>query len=413
MKRAAQPVLPVLTRIIGLLFVIASPLAVAAPSGSTVLLGQGSVVQTGSQTTVTQTTSSLAINWRSFNVGATESVRFVQPSAQSVVLNRVVGAEPSSILGQISANGQVFLVNPNGVLFGRSSQVNVGGLVATTLGISNEEFAAGAYRFAKGAAAGSVSNTGSLSSAGGYVALIAPQASNGGTINTPGGSTAILAGDQVTLQLSGNRLIGASVDVAAVNALAANYDAIRAPDGSVLLSARARDALLSTVVNNIGVIEANSATQRGGTVVLSGGPSGTAHAGGSISANGTTGGSVRITGENVRVSGLVSASGPTGGGEILVGGDYKGANAAVPNAATTGVESTATLVTDATANGNGGKIIVWSRVNTRFQGQASAKGGPLGGNGGLVETAGPSLNLTGGRVDVSARLGRPGAWLTD
>ena len=115
----------------------------AGPAGEQLVAGQASVSRAGTNTLVTQTSDRAAINWQSFSIGAGEAVRFAQPSASSVALNRVVGQNPSEILGSLSANGQVFLLNPNGVLFGKGAQVDVGGLVASTLNISNSDFLAG------------------------------------------------------------------------------------------------------------------------------------------------------------------------------------------------------------------------------------------------------------------------------
>lgn len=146
----------------------------AGPIGEQVVAGQATVSRSGNGTVITQTGECAAINWQNFNIGVNESVRFAQPSAASVTLNRVLGQNPTEILGALSANGQVFLLNPNGVLFGRGAQVSVGGLVASTLGLSDGDFMAGRYRFVKEGTAGEVRNAGEISANGGYVALIGP-----------------------------------------------------------------------------------------------------------------------------------------------------------------------------------------------------------------------------------------------
>ena len=140
------------------------------------------------------------LNWSSFNVGANAQVNFAQPSASSVVLNRVLSTSASEIQGRITANGQVFLVNPGGVLFGRTAQVDVGGLVASTLGITDANFLASRYLFANGGGAGAILNHGALSAAqGGTIALLAPEVRNEGVISARMGTAALAAGDQVTL----------------------------------------------------------------------------------------------------------------------------------------------------------------------------------------------------------------------
>ena len=159
--------------------------ACALPTGNQVVAGSAAVsLPTPSSMAITQASDRAILDWASFNIGAAESVRFVQLGANSVALNRVLGAEPSAIHGSLSANGQVFLVNPNGVLFGQNARVDLGGLVGSSLNISNADFLAGKFSFGDGGGSpGTVSNQGRLTtSAGGYVALIAPVVSNAGTL---------------------------------------------------------------------------------------------------------------------------------------------------------------------------------------------------------------------------------------
>ena len=147
--------------LIGLAF---AGLAHALPTGGAVVDGKGTIQAEGQQMIVDQQ-SQLITNWESFNVGAQEGVTF-QPDQNAIALNRVIGNEGSSILGRIDANGQVFLVNPNGVLFGQGAQVNVGSLVASTLDIGNEDFKADRYVFS-GDSAAHVVNAGAITAATG------------------------------------------------------------------------------------------------------------------------------------------------------------------------------------------------------------------------------------------------------
>ncbi len=104
-----------------------------SPSGGQVTGGSGQIIQSGNTTTIEQSSQALSLTWQSFNVGAQQAVDFVQPNAGAIAVNRILGNSASEILGHLDANGQVWLVNPNGVLFGKSAQVDVGGLVASTL----------------------------------------------------------------------------------------------------------------------------------------------------------------------------------------------------------------------------------------------------------------------------------------
>ena len=246
--------------VIALLFlsgaVLLAPLAQAEPTGGQISAGTGAIVQAGTTTTITQSSQNLAINWQNFSIGSNEAVRFNQPNAASIALNRVTGQNPSQILGSLSANGQVFVLNPNGVLFGASAQVDVGGLVASTLSMSNADFMAGNYQFNNGGKAGSVVNQGTLNAAnGGYIALLAPEVRNEGVITATLGTAVLAAGDKVTLNINNGSLMSYSIDQGSLNALAENKQLIVADGGQVFMSAKAADALSTAVVNNTGIIE--------------------------------------------------------------------------------------------------------------------------------------------------------------
>lgn len=416
--RAAGAIKPVA---LAVAYALAGASAWAAPQGEQVVAGQAVVNRNGAATLITQGTDRAAINWQSFSIGAGESVRFAQPSSSSVVLNRVVGQNPSEILGSLSANGQVFLVNPNGVLFGKGARVDVGGLVASTLSISNSDFMAGRYRFDRFGADGittggaQVVNAGDIIANGGYVALIGPQVKNYGSITATSGSVALAAGDQITLSLTGNKLIGLTVDKGALNALVDNKGLIRADGGQVLLTAKAADQIIQSVVNNDGIVEAGTlknvngvirlesdtiansgvlradggANQSGGSITLASARDTTLAASSVISASGARGGDITVqasggtlrasgrieavgsdtTGDTIQLLGervglmagaAVDASGKSGGGTVLVGGDYQGNNANVQNAQRTYVDAAAGIKADATASGDGGKVIVWA-----------------------------------------------------
>ncbi|HWK50456.1 MAG TPA: filamentous hemagglutinin N-terminal domain-containing protein, partial [Steroidobacter sp.] len=258
------------------------------PSGGNVISGAGSIGQNGNTLTVTQQTARMGVEWESFNVGAGQRVQFSQPGADSVALNRVVGSDASHIMGSLDANGKVFLVNPNGVLFGKDAQVNTGGLIASTLGISNEDFAAGRFRFTKGDKAGSVVNDGNLTS--GSVVLIAPTIENSGSINTHQGNTTLAAGEAVTVSVMNNGLITAQVDRATLNASIRNSGRIIANGGSISLQAGTADAVLDSLINSDGLLQAQSIEARDGRIFLGGGAGGTVFVGGTVDASGYTAG---------------------------------------------------------------------------------------------------------------------------
>ena len=114
----------------------------ALPTGGQIVAGQGSISGAGNAMTVFQNTQKMIANWSTFNIGQNASVRFNQPNPSAIALNRVQSQNPSQILGSLTANGQVWLVNPSGILFGSTARVDVGGLVASSLNITNENFLA-------------------------------------------------------------------------------------------------------------------------------------------------------------------------------------------------------------------------------------------------------------------------------
>ncbi|HEY1229334.1 MAG TPA: filamentous hemagglutinin N-terminal domain-containing protein, partial [Ramlibacter sp.] len=218
----------------------------ALPGGAAVQSGVVTIsTPNANAMVVNQGTSKAIIDWNTFSIGNGQSVQFVQPSSSAVALNRVVGGEASSIFGTLSANGQVFLVNPAGVMFAPGAQVNVGGLVASTLGIGNADFLAGNYSFS--GTGGTVVNNGAIRA--GYVALAAPQVTNNGSIDAPRGSVGLLAGSRVTVDPSGAGLVKFSVDGAAVDAAVTNTGTITADGGQVLVAASAIGDAMATVVN--------------------------------------------------------------------------------------------------------------------------------------------------------------------
>lgn len=293
----------------------------AQPVGGVVSAGSATIGGAPGNMTITQTTPNVAINWQSFGIRAGESVQFLQPSSSSVALNRVIGSDPSNLLGSLTANGKVFLVNPNGILFGAGASVNVGGLVASTLAISDADFMANNYKFS-GVGTGSVENRGTINAAdGGYVTLLGANVSNQGVISAQLGTIALVAGEAVTLDMAGDKLLNVTVDQGALNALVDNGGMIRADGGQVLLTTQAAGSLLANVVNNTGIIQAQTIRNVRGTILLMGGmENGTMGVGGTLDAsapNGGDGGFIETSAADVKITSGVkvtteAAQGKTG-----------------------------------------------------------------------------------------------------
>ncbi len=368
---------PALLRFYGLAGALAPGLALAAPTGGAVVGGQASIGMPGAgNTVVNQTSQNAIINWQQFSVGGNEFVLFNQPSASAAVLNRVVGGLPSEILGNISANGRVFIVNPQGVMFGAGSRVDVGGLVTSTLNIRDQDFMAGRHVFAQGEAApGSIRNEGRISAGpAGFVVLAADRVENAGLISAPGGDVLLAAGSKMTLTLDAEGLVGYSIDAAALSDRAGieNIGEIVAGGGTVVLDAKVARSLMGNVINQRGRISARSVEERDGVIYLS------------------------AEGGDIENSGTLDASG-TGnadGGRIVVHSDQD------VRLAETGV-----IRADGAGTGNGGmiRLVAEQQLETAEGSVVSATAGPAGQLGGFVELSGHGGLKIRGQVDVGRR----------
>ncbi|MFT0773558.1 beta strand repeat-containing protein [Psychrobacter aquimaris] len=245
----------------------------ALPTGVQVNSGSASFTQTNNTLNINQNSQTLSSNWNTFNIGQDATVNFNQPNQSSVAINHVLDSNASQIMGQLNANGQVFLLNPNGVVFSKTAQVNVGGIVASTLQLSDSDIQTGKYLL-KGDvnSNASIENHGSINTlSGGTVALIAPTVINTGSIKTPNGTTHLTSASQVTLALQDGSLTQYQVDEGVLQGLVANGGAIVADNGAVYLTAKAKDTLSKAVVNHSGITEANRLVQNAkGEIILLG-----------------------------------------------------------------------------------------------------------------------------------------------
>jgi filamentous hemagglutinin family protein len=284
---------------------LASGPVLAAPQGGVVISGSAAISQSGNVTNIDQATQKAAINWQSFSVKLVETVNFNQPNSSSITLNRVIGNERSVIEGALNANGKVFLVNSNGILFTRGSSVNTAGFLAGTLNITDADFNSGNYVFKANGAGGSVINMGTITARdGGYVALLGNQVSNQGVISATKGTVALASGTRITLNFNGDSLLSVTVDEGTLNALVENKEAIYADGGKVILTAKAADDLLTAQVNNSGIIQARTIDDLKGNISLYA-QGGTTTVAGTLDAsapNGGDGGTIETSGNKVQVA---------------------------------------------------------------------------------------------------------------
>lgn len=387
-------------------------MAAANPTAPQVVAGQANFATQGNTLSVTNTPNTI-INWNSFSINPGELTRFIQQNADSSVLNRITGQNPTRILGALQSNGKVFLINPNGILFGAGSRVDVNGLVASSLNLSNQDFLNGKLNFAHAAISGDVSNKGTITTPnGGRVFLIAPNVENSGIITSPNGQVMLAAGHSVQLVDSGNPDLQVVVSSPADQAI--NLGQIVSQAGKI--------GIYGALVRQRGVVNADSAViGENGKVVFRASRDALLEAGSLTSANGAgSGGEIHVLGERVGLLGdaRVDASGVHGGGSVLLGGDYQGKNPTLPNAQFAYVGAQASVRADALQQGDGGKVIVWSEQGTQVYGKLDAQGGLQGGNGGLVETSGKlRLDVDGAVIRAAARAAgagnKNGQWLLD
>lgn len=432
------------------------PMAIAAPQGGKVVGGSAHIHQSGATTTINQSSNRAVINWNSFDIGKNETVRHNMPSANSAGLHRVVGGGGASqIMGQLQSNGNVYLVNPAGVVIHKGARIDANSFTATSRDISNDNFMKGTMVFDKpGRPDAEVINQGTISvKENGLAALVAPTVRNDGVIAGKLAKVALASGDSTwKLDMHGDDLITFTVDEKDVGTLHAvdgtplagveNSGSIKAEGGVVVLTAAQLDGIVGSVVNS-GEVSAASAELKGGKIVFKGAGSGvdivntgTVDAssavadGGSVrmdtdgkvrssgliaATGGQKGGKVVVTGKDVALTGKakIDVSGNKGGGTALVGGNALG-KGPERNAQTTKVEKDATIVADARTKGDGGQVVVWSDEKTNFDGTITARGGSNGGNGGKVETSGKSLKVGDtAQVDTRASKGIHGQWLLD
>src|SRR6266705_1427047 len=357
-------------------FSVSANHSLANPTGGTVSSGSASFASSGNTLTVTNSANAI-INWQSFSIGVNEITRFLQSSSSSAVLNRVVGANgvipQSEINGMLQSlvngtvGGHVFLLNQSGVVIGSTARIDVGGFVASSLNLSDQDFLNGRMRFTEVPGAGGVSNAGVIQAAsGGRVFLVAPNVENTGAISAPQGQIVLAAGKSVELVSESSPFV--TVRVTADTEQALNLGKLIADSGRIDMS--------GALVRQAGIAQADSAV--------------------------------------VGANGVIDASGETGGGTVLVGGDAHGANPDVQNAERTLIGPDGVIRADAQTTGDGGRVIVWADGDTRFYGSISARGGSQSGNGGFVETSGKlGLDVQGGRIDTRAPNGQWGTWLLD
>ena len=434
MKLGTQRSLLCTTALIGFLVIPAH--AYAEPQGGFVTGGSAGIQQSGTATTINQSSDRAIIRWDSFDLNSSESVRFVQPRTSSITVNRIRDNKPSQIDGRISANGNIVLMNPNGVVFGATSTVDVGGLVATTSDLEDDNafLGGGAVKFTKpGNPNAKIINNGSMTvREGGLVGLVAPNVENHGVIEARLGKAILASGDIATIDFAGDGLIKLQVSDGVLSQAVLNTGTIKADGGSIILTAAQARGMVDALITNTGTLQANTVkvgnVERRGEILISTKgidlnlqmprAEGIVFNTGTIEAKGAvddlSGGLITILGDTITIGdgSFVTASGGADGGTIKIGGEYQGGNG-LPTSDKVYILEHAILNAESRKRGKGGTIILWSDDHTTFLGHADVSGGVEGGDGGFIEVSGKNTLAFTGTVDLTSVNGKRGTLLLD
>lgn len=373
----------------------------AAPNGANVVHGNVNISQNGSNTIINQNTDKAIINWNSFDVNKGESVLFNQNSSSSIILNRVTNGLPTNIFGNISANGNVFILNQAGVLVGNGASINTNSFLAGAANINDNDFIAGKYNFY--GAQGNVINNGSIKvQDGGYAVLMGKNVENNGLISAKLGKIYLSSGETFRMDMSGNDLIGVEVEKGITDAYISNTGHIQAEGGTIIMTAKNASDVIRQAVNNTGVIDASSISYKGGQVIL-GAENGQVINDGEInvSSKSDEGGSIELKAERIINNGLVYANGLNGGLINMLSSDLLK------------IGSSSIIQANSFGFGNGGNIKLISQKRAESHKGALIEAGSIYGSGGFIELSGYDSVYAFGNFNTKSLYGVYGQFLLD
>jgi len=257
----------IILHVISVSLVLGTGPVMANPLGGVVVNGSASIQSSGNTVTVNQATNRAVIDWQGFSIGAGETTQFNLPNNSSAVLNRVTGGNPSSLLGTLNSNGKVYLINPNGILVGNGANINVGGLVASTLDVSNEQFMKGGKLDFSGSSLKGVVNHGTVRAVDGDIYMIAYSVENHGTLHAPNGTVGLAAGQSVTLMDAGHPSLKVRPSKNSVGTTRTGITNTGLID-AVQVELVAHGNIYALAINNRGTIRATGSVERDGQVFL-------------------------------------------------------------------------------------------------------------------------------------------------
>ncbi|MGB0372998.1 MAG: filamentous hemagglutinin N-terminal domain-containing protein, partial [Opitutales bacterium] len=402
--------------IVALVFTSSHPVAFANPSGAQVVYGSAALSEQGSVLEVRQSGQKLIIDWQGFSIDSGETTRFIQPSSDAAVLNRVVSSDLSQIHGSLYADGRVYLINPNGILFGENARVDTASFTASTLGLDNAEFLkGGSLTFKAGHGdLGQIVNAGSLRSLTGDLTLISEVIRNQGDISAPNGSVNLAAGREVVVQPDAEKRI--FITLPSDHAHLENSGAIEAARAEIIAS---HSNPYSLAINQSGVVHATGTEEIDGEIWLVAN-AGTVEISGAMSAqqslNRGFGGEILATGSRIALQDgaeLLAEGNEADGGRIRIGGSRRGQDESIFHSDRTYIDAGARVSVNATGTGNqAGTLIAWGNETLRAYGELLARG-DNGADGGFIETSAAWFDLGDTTPDVGSTLGNGGSWLID
>ncbi len=373
----------------------------AAPNGANVVHGNVNITQSGSNTIINQSLDKAIVNWNSFDVSKGESVQFNQNSSSSIILNRVTNGLPTSIFGNINANGNVFILNNAGVLIGNGANINTNSFLAGAANINDNDFIAGKYNFY--GAAGNVINNGNIKvQNGGYAVLMGKNVANNGLISAKLGKIYLSSGETFRMDMSGNDLIGVAVEKGVSDALINNTGNIKAEGGTIVMTAKNASDMIRQSVNNTGVIDASSISYEGGHVIL-GAENGQITNNGEINASSVSdkGGIIEIRAENIINNGTVNTNGLNGGLISMLSSNLLQ------------IGSSSIIKSNGLGYGNGGTIKLISGNRAESYKGALIEAGSVYGNGGFIELSGYNSVYAFSDFNTKSVYGLYGQFLLD
>jgi filamentous hemagglutinin family protein len=359
-----------------------------------------------------KTSDRAIIKWDQFSIDKHEITEFVQPGKNSAVLNRVIGGNASHLLGSLQANGQVFVLNPAGILIGKDARIDTASFIASTFDVLDSEFLKGSDMTFFGNSKEPLINLGTIRAFDQDIILLAHQIQNEGRLSAPSGTVALGCGHEILLKMNDKEKIfirpsqGEKSETGIEN---------RGQIEALTAELKADGNLYALAIKDSGMIEATGIAEKNGRIYLVAEKGSIKTSSQLIAKNeDKTGGTIHILGDQLLIKDQTSldASGDFAGGEILIGGDFQGKNPLISNATFTGIEEGAKINADCNIEGKGGKVIVWSDHTTRYYGNLSAQGGREGGDGGFAEISGSYLDFAG-PVNLLSSRGNHGQLLLD